>query len=322
MRTAYLELLKLSLCDLAGAGTDSVYRTFGSDRSLYMRELPAEQMHYRVSGRDWPLRGLTMVGLQRLDDLQRCVESVVADRSKGDLIEVGTWRGGASILMRATLDSLGDDERIVWLADSFEGFPAADHESFPEDAEADDLSSNGFLAAPLDQVQDYFRRFGCERGVEFVPGFFSETMPGLRGGRWSVVRLDGDSYESTWLALESLYPRLSAGGYLIVDDYRFVAECRRAVDEFRSEHGIDEPIEDVDWTCVRWRRASQPKVSGARDFRGQPVGTEAPDRSVPVAAGRIPALEELELRHELSDMRKRLRTAEDELERLRRSSDE
>ena len=125
---------------------------------------------------------LTMVGLQRLDDLQRCVESVVADRVEGDLIEVGTWRGGASILMRATLDSLGDDERIVWLADSFEGFPAADHESFPEDAEADDLSSNGFLAAPLDQVQDYFRRFGASGGSSSCPGSSARRCPDCGAG--------------------------------------------------------------------------------------------------------------------------------------------
>ena len=54
-----------------------------------------------------------MVGLNRLDDLQACVESVVRDGVEGDLIEAGTWRGGASILMRATLDSLGATDRTV-----------------------------------------------------------------------------------------------------------------------------------------------------------------------------------------------------------------
>jgi O-methyltransferase len=65
-----------------------------------------------------------MIGLMRLDDLQACVESVVEDAIEGDLIEAGVWRGGASILVRATLDSLGAHGRTLWLADSFEGFPA------------------------------------------------------------------------------------------------------------------------------------------------------------------------------------------------------
>ena len=66
-----------------------------------------------MRGADWPFSGLTMVGLKRLDDLQACVESVVADGVEGDVIEAGAWRGGASILARATLDSLGADDRLV-----------------------------------------------------------------------------------------------------------------------------------------------------------------------------------------------------------------
>ena len=81
-------------------------------------------------------------------------------------------------------------------------------------------------------------------------------MPALRGRRWSLVRLDGDTYDATRLALDALYPGLAPGGYLIVDDYGALDECRRAVDEFRAEHGIAEPLEQVDWTCVRWRRES------------------------------------------------------------------
>src|SRR3954447_6253241 len=258
LRSAYLELLTLCLCDLAGVGTESVYRPFEDEPRIYSRELPAEQMDYRVSGRDWPLHALTMIGLHRLDDLQSCVETVVADGVEGDLIEAGTWRGGASILMRATLDTLGADERTVWLADSFEGFPEPDPEAFPQDGAADDLSPFNFLAAPVEQVREHFARFGCEEGIEFVPGFFNQTMPNLRGGRWSIVRLDGDTYESTSLALEALYPGLVTGGYLIVDDYHFVGECQKAVDDFRAAKGIDEPLERVDWSCMRWRRESPP----------------------------------------------------------------
>jgi O-methyltransferase len=152
-----------------------------------------------------------MIGLSRLDDLQRCVESAVRDGVEGDLIEAGAWRGGASILIRATLDSLGAGDRTVWVADSFQGFPAPDAEGYPADSERD-LHTIDFLAVPLDEVRAHFARFGLDRGVNFVPGFFQETLPKLRGRRWSLVRLDGDTYESTWIALEALYRGVPAGG--------------------------------------------------------------------------------------------------------------
>src|SRR5438552_8782686 len=89
LRQAYLDLLKLCLCDLAGTRTTSVTRTFEGD--VMSRELAGEQLRFRTAGMDWPLHGLTMVGLTRLDDLQGCVESVVRDRGEGELIGAGTW---------------------------------------------------------------------------------------------------------------------------------------------------------------------------------------------------------------------------------------
>jgi O-methyltransferase len=325
MRAAYLELLKLCLCDLAGARTLSVGRTGDTRRfhsPVHCWELGDEELALRVVGGDWPFSGLTMVGLSRLDDLQACIESVVADGVEGDVIEAGAWRGGASILARATLDSLGADERTVFVADSFQGLPAPDPEAFPEDRELD-LSRIDFLAVPPEEVRDYFARFGCDQGVELVEGFFDKTLPRLRGHRWGVVRLDGDSYEATWVGLESLYPGLSAGGYLIVDDYVLIEECRRAVDEYRSQNGITEPIERVDWNGIRWRRETEPAPApndGAKRVRrtGQPQssapGGKSGDRSP------IPTRRELELDSELSDLRQRLSASEGELERRRSSA--
>ncbi len=183
LRAAYLGLLKLALCDLAGARTQSVSRV-GNGRNpssqVFSRELTEDEIALRVRGADWPFSGLSMIGLPRLDDLQSCVESVVADGVDGDLIEAGAWRGGASILMRATLDSLGEDGRTVWVADSFQGLPPPNGEAFPQDRELD-LSHVDFLAVPLKEVQGYFARFGCERGVEFVAGFFHRDAAGPAG---------------------------------------------------------------------------------------------------------------------------------------------
>ena len=270
------------------------------------RELDPQELALRARGSDWPFSGLTMVGLKRLDDLQACIESAVADGVEGDVIEAGAWRGGASILARATLDSLGEFERIVWVADSFRGLPAPDAGGFPEDRELD-LSNVDFLAVPAEEVRDNFARFGLEQGVELVEGFFDETLPRLRGHRWSVIRLDGDTYEATWVGLDSLYPSLSAGGYLIVDDYGLIKECRGAVDDYRREHGITAPIEKVDWNGVRWRREDEPEPSALSTATPERrTSTPSSSRAGEAARTSIPTERELELERELSELRERL----------------
>jgi O-methyltransferase len=312
LRTAYLELLKLSLCDLTGTSTISVGAL--PDGVVMSRELRGEARRLRAAGMDWPLQGLTMVGLRRLDDLQSCVEAIVREGVPGDLIEAGAWRGGAALLMRATLDSLGD-ERTVWVADSFQGFA---------DDAPEGLSGFDFLAVPLDEVRESFARLGLERGVEFVPGFFEETLAGIAGRRWALVRLDADTYEPTRAALRALYPGLEPGGFLVLDDYGSFEGCRQAVDEFRSEHGIAEPIETIDFTGARWRRAD------ATPIEPPAAPPPAAERRRPVArarAGHVPTAQELELARERDALRERVAALEAEVglrpwlrRRLRRSA--
>jgi O-methyltransferase len=295
LRAAYLGLLKLALCDLVGSSTASVSRLL--DGSVASRELCGEDRRLRSAGLDWPLHGLTMVGLNRLDDLQACTESVVREDVPGDLIEAGAWRGGAAILMRATLDSLGESARTVHVADSFQGFPVAD--------ELGELNAADFLAAHVGDVRESFARLGLENGVRLVPGFFEETLPGLAGCRWAVVRLDADTYEATRTALEALYPDLAVGGYLIVDDYHAMVreECRRAVDEFRARHGISEPLEEVDWTCVRWRRESDAPIERAPRPRPPAARAQAVLRP---RAPHVPTGREVELEREVAALREQL----------------
>jgi O-methyltransferase len=282
LRRAYLDLLKLCLCDLAGTSTISVGAM--PEGRVMSRELRGEARRMRTAGLDWPLQGLTMVGLDRLDDLQRCVESVVADGVEGGLIEAGAWRGGASILIRATLDSLGED-RTVWVADSFAGFPAED-----------ELDAYDFLAAPLEDVKQSFARLGCDRGVRFAPGFFEQTLPPLAGERWALVRLDADTYAPTREALRCLYPGLAPGGYLILDDYGSFPGCRQAVDEFRAEHGIREPIEKVDPACVRWRRESTTPI----EIAPEPAPAAPPRVMMREPNTHVPTEREVELERRLA----------------------
>lgn len=310
LRRAYLDLLKLCLCDLGGPSTVSVSAREGG--GVVSHELSGYLLRLRSAGMDWPLQGLTMTGLARLDDLQACVESVVADGVEGNVIEAGAWRGGSSILMKATLDALGDQRGVV-VADSFAGFPeVGDGGSRPEGS----LSTFAFLAVSEEEVRANFARFGLLHGVSLVRGLFEDTLPGLSDRRWAVVRLDGDTYEATRVSLESLYPGLSDGGYLIVDDYGAYEECRKAVEEYRFEHGITAPIEAVDWTCVRWRKGANSDADGAAaNANGRsPLVASTPDRPSMLQTER-----ELEYAEEAERLRGRLVAAEDEVRRMRRS---
>jgi hypothetical protein len=195
-----------------------------------------------------------MIGMKRLDSLQSCVEDVLARNVRGDVVEAGTWRGGAGIFLRAILKAYGAADRSVWIADSFEGLPSPDEEQFPADA-GYYLHPHPFLAVSLDQVKLAFSRFGLlDDQVNFVKGWFKDTLPKLCDNRWSVIRIDADLYESTMDALKFLYPNLSPGGYVIIDDYGGLACCREAVQDYRALNGITEEIRQVDWTGVYWQR--------------------------------------------------------------------
>ena len=207
----------------------------------------------RAGGRDWPADAESMIGTKRMDNLHECVADVLRRDVPGDLIETGVWRGGSVIFMRAALEAYGDVTRTVWAADSFEGLPP------PEPRHAADRGDvhHAFevLAVSLDQVRANFARYGLlDDRVRFLKGWFKDTLPGAPIDRLALLRLDGDMYGSTMDALEPLYPRLSVGGYVIVDDYGIVPGCRRAVDEYRAEHGVREPIVDIDGWGVYWRR--------------------------------------------------------------------
>ena len=253
-RAAYLDLLKRSLCDVLGPHPLTAVPQPGG--TVKAEELPEAEIEKRETGADWPVNGTTMVGLRRLDNLQRCIETIVGDGIEGGLIETGVWRGGASIFMRAVLASL-DDSRPLWLADSFEGLPKSRPDEYPADAGSDEHFVFEYLAVSEAEVRRAFERYDLlDDSVHFHKGWFSDSLPPLRGQqRWSLLRLDGDMYESTIVALESLYPDLSPGGFVVIDDYGAIPQCREAVQDFRHAHGISDPIEQIDWTGVSWRRS-------------------------------------------------------------------
>lgn len=208
----------------------------------------------RDQGLDFTSDAETMIGRARLDNLQACVVDVLKTGVPGDLIETGVWRGGASIFMRAVLKAYGVTDRTVWLADSFKGLPRPDPVRYPADAD-DELWKASALAVSLDEVKANFEAYQLlDDQVRFLEGWFCDTLPTAPVERLAVLRLDGDLYESTTDALTALYPRVSVGGYVIVDDYGAMESCRRAVEDFREAQRITDEIRTVDWTGVYWQR--------------------------------------------------------------------
>jgi len=196
--------------------------------------------------------GYTMIGRGRLDDLDWCVSTVLDDGVPGDLVECGVWRGGASILMRGILASREVTERLVWVADSFTGLPKPES---PRDTLDLSAGRRPELAVSPDRVAANFARFDLlDDQVRFLKGWFKDTLPTAPIETIGVLRLDGDLYESTMTTLTALYDRVVPGGFVVVDDYRFITACREAIDEFREARGIHDPIVEIDWNAARWRK--------------------------------------------------------------------
>lgn len=210
----------------------------------------------RLIGIDWPSRAHTMVGLTRLRSLRWQVAQILQDNVPGDFIETGVWRGGASIYMRALLAAHGINDRRVWVADSFAGLPPPNPAEFPADA-GDELYKISVLSASLNEVKRNFAKYGMlDAQVEFLPGWFKDTLPRAPIEKLAILRLDGDLYESTIQALTSLYDKLSPGGFAIVDDF-VLPGCRQAVDDFRADHRIVDPLIDIDGTASFWRKSGE-----------------------------------------------------------------
>lgn len=210
----------------------------------------------RDKGLDWPPRAESMIGLRRMDNIQYCVERILQDKIPGDLIETGAWRGGATIFMRAILKAHGDTTRRVWVADSFQGLPKPNATLYKADA-GDTHYQYKDLRVGVEQVKHNFRRYGLlDDQVEFLVGWFKDTLPSAPIKDLSLVRLDGDMYESTIQALESTYPKLSVGGFCIIDDYGAVEGCKQAIHDYRNTVGITDEIIDIDGLGAYWRKTS------------------------------------------------------------------
>jgi hypothetical protein len=163
----------------------------------------------------------------------------------GDIVECGVWRGGSMALTATTLLQAGDHQRQLWLYDTFgwqwepegphDGFLAAERApgSAPAPADVPPRASAKSSGTSKAEVLDLLTRTGYPPGqLHLVEGLVQTTIPAHAPDCIALLRLDTDLYDSTLHELEHLYPRLTSGGVLIVDDYGKISGATKAVDEY------------------------------------------------------------------------------------------
>ncbi|MGA1839241.1 MAG: TylF/MycF/NovP-related O-methyltransferase [bacterium] len=213
--------------------------------------------HAVLEGRDFYDNAETMIGIARLENIRFLVEDILRNDIPGDLLEAGVWRGGAVIYMRGILAAYGIKDRNVWVADSFQGLPKPNPEAFPAD-QGDIHWTRKELKISRKIVEENFSAFDLlDDQVKFLEGWFKDTLYEAPVEKLALLRVDGDMYESTWQALEALYPHISPGGYCIVDDYGAISNCKKAVDDFRGKKNIEESLTMIDWTGVYWKKQKE-----------------------------------------------------------------
>ncbi len=157
-------------------------------------------------------------------------------------------------MMAAVLAAYEVKTRTVWGFDSFRGLPPPDEAKYPKDR-GEQLFRFPQLAVSVEEVVENFRRMGLwSERVRLIRGWFKDTVAGAPIERIAVLRLDGDLYESTIQVLDGFYRKLSPGGFCIVDDYGAMPSCRAAVEDFRRDHVVSEPLVDIDGKGVLWRK--------------------------------------------------------------------
>jgi O-methyltransferase len=198
-----------------------------------------------------------MTSVERMYGLYEAIRHVVAAGIEGDVVECGVWRGGSSMLAAETLQAVGE-QRGLWLYDTFEGMPDpsehdVDHTGLRAVDVWDDVqrdpSSNVLALASRDEAEANLARTGYpSESLHFVQGRVEDTIPARAPERIAVLRIDTDWFESTLHELVHLYPRLSPGGVLIIDDYGHWQGARQAVDKYFRDLGGGPLLARLDYT--------------------------------------------------------------------------
>jgi hypothetical protein len=183
----------------------------------------------------------TRVSPEQIWGCVQAIEYVVQNQIRGAVVECGVWKGGSVMAMALTLLRLGDRSRELYLYDTFGGMtPPTAHDidfrgrdAASQMAVATDRARGIEAYAPLEEARANILGTGYEPSkVHFIKGRVEDTLPLQAPEQISLLRLDTDWYESTRHELEHLFPRLSRGGVLMIDDYGYWRGVRKATDEY------------------------------------------------------------------------------------------
>ena len=200
----------------------------------------------------------TMTSPERIFALIHAVKYVVKNNICGDIVECGVWKGGSMMAVARTLTQLKDDSRHLYLFDTFEGmteptnkdidFTGSEASNLLEHSLKEDETSV-WCYAPLESVKKLLQNVGYDnQKIHFVKGKVEDTLPNQAPQNISVLRLDTDWYESTRHELINLFPRLTVGGVIIIDDYGHWKGSRLATDEYIQQNNIKLLLNRIDQT--------------------------------------------------------------------------
>ena len=199
-----------------------------------------------------------------IDHTASLVEDALRNEIPGDLVECGVFAGAHPAVMARVLMDAGVTSRMVHLFDSFKGIPYAskgdghDVTAMLGPIRDGRLKSTGVSSCAIGTVKKNMQKWGIDPSLlVYHEGWFQNTLPVDAPGIDSIalLRLDGDLYESTKVCLDHLYPKLSYGGWCVIDDYALEG-CRRAVHEYLSGIGEQPEITKVpgEWSVVYWQK--------------------------------------------------------------------
>lgn len=227
------------------------------DKRLVVDGLPADFDQSTVDTYN-KVKQYTMTTPERIASLCNAVNYLVKNNIQGDFVECGVWRGGSTMAAIDTLIKNGDNNRDIYLYDTFEGmseptehdkvFTGTDAEELLNTSDKEDPTSVWCFSA-LDEVQSNVGSLKYPSNlVHYVKGKVEETIPATMPAKIALLRLDTDWYESTAHELEHLYPLLVPGGVIIIDDYGHWAGARKAVDEYIADHKLPLLLNRIDYT--------------------------------------------------------------------------
>ncbi len=194
------------------------------------------------------VRPYTLTTPERVYAVAQATRYLVRAKIDGAFVECGVWRGGSTMAAAKTLLDIGAADRDLYLFDTFEGMTRPTEvdrdlqglkavDRFERTKTGEDSST--WVAASLDEVKKNVEQTGYDQSlVHYVKGKVEDTLPDAAPEKVALLRLDTDWYESTKHELETMWPRLVAGGVLIVDDYGHWQGSRQAVDEYIEENGL------------------------------------------------------------------------------------